>query len=196
VDATVADWITAGFTAVLALFTLALVVTTVYYAIQTKRTVDEMRTSRMEAQRSREQSVRPRLALDFERLGGSSATLTVWNVGQGAALHADLSLAFVARNGEEERRPWQPTVLAPGARQRFALPESLDMNLFAPGHTAVIVTGHLHDVLGCRHEVNEQITDVFERWERTKEALRLFPPEPVVTELEKLRQVLKGKGPS
>jgi len=59
--------------------TAVLVFVTIYYAIQNRRMAQEMR-------RAREALIRPKLALDFHRLGPTAMTLGVKNIGPGQPL--------------------------------------------------------------------------------------------------------------
>ena len=133
------------------LLTAVLVLVTGYYAWQNQR-MREMR-------RSRELSVRPQLALDFERLGGTAAAVVVSNVGQGTALDSDLTITFAPKNGSEpDVRHWQPAVLVPGASQRFFPPvQQLDMNALAATYASATVAGSTHDTLGGCHEVQVEV---------------------------------------
>lgn len=166
-----------------------LVVITGYYAWQNQRMVLEMR-------KARELSVRPHLRLDLERLGGVSAALTVTNVGLGPALDVEVTLAFVPRrSGPEEVRVWRPPVLVRGQGQRFAIPaEGLDMNAFAASYHEVLLTGKLNDTLGQRHQVDDAIRDIQERWTQTKEAKRLFSDSPLEKATKEIAKPLKEIG--
>ncbi len=145
---TVADWITAAFTAVLAVVTLVLAIATARYVTQTRCLVDETKKSREEAERgskqsaednrltreemaaSREethearlQSVRPRLALSLLYRGPTMAFVQVKNVGQGPALEVDIELAFEPAEGgtlPREVRRWRFPLVAPGEDHWFA----------------------------------------------------------------------------
>ncbi len=65
----------------------ALVLITGYYAFQNRQMAVEMR-------RSREATVRPKLAVDVHLLTPMYAMARVTNVGQGPALDVDVELAF------------------------------------------------------------------------------------------------------
>jgi hypothetical protein len=67
--------------------TFALVAITAYYAWQTQNMVREMRDSR-------ELSVLPKLTVDLSWLGPVNPVPAIINVGQGAAMRADLNVRF------------------------------------------------------------------------------------------------------
>lgn len=149
-DATVADWITAGFTVVLALVTGVLAWATARYVTQTRKLVaetkkgrkeaergrkqsaeesaltrEEMRASREEARRSRELSVLPKLAIDMETIAGMFVGLKLTNVGQGPALEVELTITFEPVEGgalPADARPWRAKVLARDEWLRFVPP--------------------------------------------------------------------------
>jgi len=60
---------------------------TIYYAIQNRRMAQEMR-------RAREALIRPKLALDFHRLGPTAMTLGVKNIGPGPAFAIDIKMVY------------------------------------------------------------------------------------------------------
>ena len=192
-EATAAEWITAGFTVVLAAFTAALVVVTGRYVEQTRLLVGETRASREEMRADRLQRVRPHFAMEFERLGGTAATLSVSNLGEGAALDSELTISFIPLEaGDPDVRRWQPPVVASGHRQRFFPPaEGLDMEVLASGYGSVRLRGVTHDVLGERHDVLAEIPDIPGWWRRTKEARRHHMPDPLERATKELSAPLK-----
>lgn len=149
-ETTVADWITAAFTAVLAVVTLVLVIATARYVTQTRRLVKETKRSRREMRRSREQSaednrlmreemaagreescrareqsVLPKLAIDMETIASMFVGLKLTNVGQGPALEVELTITFEPVEGGSlppDVRPWRAKVLARDEWLRFVPP--------------------------------------------------------------------------
>jgi len=84
---TVLDFLDQHAGAFAALLTLVLIAVTAYYAFQNRRMVKEM-------ERTRELSLLPRLALEFHRLGSATVTLSICNVGPGAALDVDVRMVY------------------------------------------------------------------------------------------------------
>ncbi len=190
-EATLADWITAGFTAVLALFTLALVVVTGRYAEQTRLMVGEMRESRKEARRSREQSVLPKLALSLEYRGPTFALIVVKNVGPGAALDADIELAFEPREGssyERDGRPWRTNLIGPGEEHWFFPPrpggETLYVEGLAAGFERITLNGTVRDALAVEHRVDEHFDDLPGFYELNKGAYHVWRQDETVLALK------------
>jgi hypothetical protein len=168
-EATAADWTTAIFTAALAFLTLVLAVATGYYAKQTRRMVEEMEASRAEARRGREQSIRPKLALTLVyRTEPELPYVAVKNVGSGAALEADLTLAFdPGAKGKQTRevRPWRENLIGPGDEHWFLSPRAaadgtLEADDLAAAFERIELTGKVQDALGTTHEVDERFDDL------------------------------------
>ncbi len=203
-EATAADWITAAFTAVLALFTLALVVATGYYAKQTRRMLGEMRASR-------EQAIRPKLALALRYHTPTFAAIAVKNVGPGAALEADLEFAFgPGAHGQQTRevKPWRTNLIASGEEHCFLPPagpdgSALEVKGLAAAFEQIELTGTVRDALGTLHQVGDRFEDLPSFYERNKaaqhviredetvRALKEQVGEPIVEELRELRRVVE-----
>ncbi len=135
--------------------TLALVVITFYYAVQTHRTVREMR-------KAREAALRPHLVPVFEPAGPprERGNIYVMNVGEGAALDIDVTL-HLAPDGMRsrlqtpmiksgERRIWNPTL--DGSSGNPDHPFYLDA---APGRTRLHLVGRCRDVARVWHTIDE-----------------------------------------
>jgi hypothetical protein len=141
------------------LLTAVLVAVTAYYATQNRRMVKEMA-------KTRELSVMPKLALEFHRLGPTSMTVAIKNVGLGAALELDVWLRYEpvpGRTAQEERR-WRRNVLAPGEQKDFLPPGNLDgnSNTLTANFRSIRLTGSMKDALGNKHSVDESFDDLAE----------------------------------
>ncbi len=195
-DATAADWITAGFIAVLAIFTLALAVVTGRYVEQTRLMVDEMRATREESRLARELSVLPKLAIDMETIAGMFMGLKLTNVGQGPALELQLTITFEPVEGGSlppDVRPWRAKVLARDEWLRFVPPrdqqgELLDVPFLGQAYRTITVKGRMHDALGHEHEVDERVDDLAGLHEMTSGAMVLVEKDHVRDELRELRK--------
>ena len=140
-----------------ALLTAALVLITVYYALQNRRMVAEMR-------RARGLAILPKLALDFHRLGPTTVTLAIKNVGPGAALEVDIKVTWEPLGvGEQTENRWRRNVLAPGEQADF-MPPGTDLNgnidSLPAKYRRVRLVGSMVDAAGERHDVSEVFDDL------------------------------------
>jgi hypothetical protein len=185
---------------VLTVFTLALVVATVYYALQTKRMVEEMGATREESRLARELSVLPKLAIDLDTIAGMFVGLKLANVGQGPALEVELIVAFEPVEGASiprDERPWRAKVLAQDEWLRFVPPrgeqgEPLEVPGLGQAYKEVTVKGRMYDALGRQHEVDERVSDLAGLHELTTQAMVLLEKDRVAEELRKLRKSADG----
>lgn len=86
-SATVIDYLDKHSGASTALLTLALVLVTIFYAVQNRRMVGEMAKTRALA-------ILPKLAVEFLHIGPNVMNVAVKNVGPGPALTVDIELTF------------------------------------------------------------------------------------------------------
>lgn len=181
----------------LALFNAVLVVVTIYYARQTRRMVDEMREARR-------LSVLPKLAMNLDIRHMGVGEIAIRNVGQGAALDAEIELTFEPIEGVQlpvERRRWRTGVIAPGEQHRFFPPWSqahpgqlMGMDELVALYRRVCLTGKCGAILGEGMEINEQLEDLAESWELAKSSLHELhenPAEKLAEEAEKSRRALE-----
>ena len=184
----------------LTVFTLALVVVTIYYALQTKRMVEEMRATRAESRLARELSVLPKLAIDLDTITGMFVGLKLTNVGQGPALEVELIVAFEPAEGSSlprDERPWRANVLARNEWLRFVPPRSeqgkpLEVPALGRAYKEATVKGRMHDALGRQHEVEERVSDLAGLHELTTQAMVLLEKDRVAEELRQLRKSADG----
>lgn len=154
-----------------AVLTAGLVLVTVYYAIQNRQMVSEMR-------QARDLTILPKLALDFHRLGPTAMTLAIKNVGPGAALDVDVHVVWEpsATDKPAEHR-WRRNVLAPAEQADFIPPgQGLDGNLNALPTTyeRVRILGQMKDSAGNQHHVDEVFDNLSEWREVLGEARQRF----------------------
>lgn len=165
-----------------------LVVITGYYAWQTRAMVTEMPNAR-------QLSLRPKIVLDLEMAGPTFGLIVVANVGAGAALHADLTIAFLTPDGQVgEERKWLEQLIVPGERHEFLPPKAAgDMNGLVAMHPMVTLGGTALDSFGQTIHVADEMF-MAEAWGRSAIKTHRFQ-EPVlerlVREAEKSRRVLE-----
>jgi hypothetical protein len=139
------------------LLTLVLVVVTGYYAVQNRRMAIEMR-------RAREAGIRPKLALDFHRLGPTAMTIAIRSVGAGAAFDVDVRIVYrpVASDAQDVVQKWRQSFLATGESRDFMPPGELNRNLnsLPVSYRSIMLKGTLRDAHGERHMVDECINDL------------------------------------
>lgn len=180
----------------LTVLTFGLVVATVYYALQTKRMVEEMEATRKESSLARELSVLPKLAIDLATITGMFVGLKLTNVGQGPAIEVELTIAFEPVEGASrprDERPWRVNVIARDEWLRFVPPrdergEPLDVPALGQAYKEVSVKGRMLDALGREHEVDERVSDLAGLHELTTGAMVLVEKDRVREELRELRK--------
>lgn len=142
------------------MLTAALVLVTIYYALQNRRMVAEMR-------RARGLAILPKLALDFHRLGPTTVTLAIKNVGPGAALGVDVKVVWEPlAAGERTENRWRRNVLAPGEQADFMPPGvglSGNIDSLPTKYRRVRLVGTMVDAAGEKHEVSE-VFDELPEW--------------------------------
>jgi hypothetical protein len=173
--ATVIDYLDHHEGAFVAILTLALVLVTIYYAIQNQHMVGEMAAGRRQA-------VLPKLALGFHRLGPTIVTIAIKNVGLGAALSVDVRMIYdplPGKDGHEIR--WRWPILAPGEQMDFMPPVDLQesLNSIPATYQAIRLEGTCTDATGREHEVEDEYGDLSE-WRDLlgKAHARFTQPEP------------------
>jgi hypothetical protein len=142
------------------ILTAVLVLVTIYYAIQNGRMVVEMR-------RTRGLVILPKLALDFHRLGPTTVTLAIKNVGPGAALGVDVKVVWEPlATGERTENRWRRNVLAPGEQADFMPPGtglSGNIDSLPAKYRRVRLVGTMVDAAGVSHGVSE-VFDELPEW--------------------------------
>jgi hypothetical protein len=155
--ATFIDYLDRHSGAFIALLTAVLVVVTAYYAIQTYRTVSEMK-------RARRESIRPKLALNFHRLGPTAMSVVIHNAGPGIAYDVNIKLRFEPLDeatGVHEQ-PWRHNVLGSGQRHDFLPPGGLNDNLntLPATYARIRLLGTMKDSEGREYAVDETFADL------------------------------------
>lgn len=151
-----------------AILTAALVAVTIYYAIQNRAMVKEMK-------HARDAALLPKLALDFHRLGPTAMTLAIRNVGPGAAIDVDVRAVWdPVADGAAPEQPWRRNILAPGEQADFMPPgETINdnINTLPATYRRVRLLGTMKDAAGNRHKVEECFDDLAE-WREVLRAAR------------------------
>jgi hypothetical protein len=146
------DWLDKHQGASTAFLTLALVGVTIYYAVQNRAMVREMK-------RAHDAAIAPKLALDFHRLAPVVITLEVENVGPGAAFDVDVRIFWDrATDGEAvEGMRWRQNVFTPGELADFFPPGDLNgnLNVIPVEFNQVRLVGTMKDAEANVHEVQE-----------------------------------------
>jgi len=141
-----------------AILTFVLVVVTAFYALKTFDMAREMK-------RARDATILPKLALDFHRLGPTTMTLLVQNVGPGAALEVDVRAVWEPlADGDAVERRWRRNTLASGDQADFMPPGDLNDNLNSLPKTyrSVRLVGVMKDAAGTEHKVDDLFDDLAE----------------------------------
>lgn len=160
--ATIVNYLDQHQGAAAAILTAALVLVTIYYAVQNRRMVAEMR-------RARGLAILPKLALDFHRLAPTAVTLAIKNVGPGAALDVDIKVIWEPLTaGDCAENRWRRNVLAPEEQVDF-LPPGTDLNgnidSLPAKYRRVRLMGTMLDAAGEKHDVNE-VFDELPEWRK------------------------------
>jgi hypothetical protein len=169
-NATVITYLDKHSGAATVLLTAILVVINAYYAVQNWQL-------RQEARRAREEAVRPKLAIEFHRLGPTATTIAIRNVGPGVAFAIDVKLSFVPQTGDgvHERR-WRANILESGAQADFLPPGELNDNLngLPAVFREIALSGTLKDADGVEHSVRDEVVDLADWREALHDARQRF----------------------
>jgi len=159
-----------------AILTFALVAVTIFYALQNRKMVREMK-------KARDAAVLPKLALDMHALGPNLFDLAIKNVGPGAALDIDVRTEWVPI--DESASPpgarWRRNVMASGEQVELFPPDkrSGGMESMPDIYEEVRLLGEMRDAVGNRHQVDERFEELPEWGQLVKEAQQSWkPPEP------------------
>lgn len=149
---------------VLVLLTAVLAATTVFYAIETRRT--------------RLQAIAPVLTLGFHPFSKMTVLPELVNVGMGAARNVDVTIAFVPADGssaERVERRWRHPLIEPGGRHAFISPEGADYNdQFSTLYQSVQIKGTALDSTGTAVIIDASIDDLREWYLLSKGALHYW----------------------
>lgn len=169
------------------ILTAALVLTTAVYSYFTWRMADEM-------QKTREQTLRPRLGLYVRAYGPMGGHVALRSLGPGTALDVLVALSFEPSG---ETREWRTPVFPPGAEAEFFFPKDEaeripDLKQLEEYGIHVRVTGSMRDVAGASHDVSEQLDAA--TWAKgLAEAHQVYvksPTDTVASEMKKIRETL------
>jgi hypothetical protein len=162
--------------AFVAILTLALVLVTIYYALQNQRMVREMASARRQA-------VFPRLVLGFHRLGPDVLTVAIKNAGLGAALGIDVRMIYERLDGSDQKEVrWRWPILTPGEQVDF-MPPGVDLqgnlNSIPATYRAIRLEGSCADATGRTHRVEDEYSELSEWREVLGQAhARFTQPDP------------------
>jgi hypothetical protein len=199
-EASPADWVTAAFTAVLAIVTLVLAVATSRYVTQTKRLVAETEQSRADAQAARALALQPDLRIDLTLITKMTAGVRLINVGQGPALDVQVTLTFEPRPGTDtvvDSRPWRTNVILAGEDHVFAPPMreqrvAASFETLAAGYHRLGMNGTMRDLLNRTHSIEAVVEDVPARQQEGADALHLYEENPVRRAGRQINHTLKA----
>jgi hypothetical protein len=171
--------------------TAALVFTTAVYAYFTWRMVDEMQKSRL-------QTLRPRLGLHIHPYSPLGGHVALRSLGPGVALDVGLTLNFEPSG---ETRPWRTPVFPPGEEAQFFFPKIEGNQL--PGFqdlekngVIVNVHGSMRDISGHEHTIAERF-DVAAWLEALGKENQVYDEpaaDKIARELKKIRERLEKGG--
>jgi hypothetical protein len=140
------------------ILTAALVGLNAYYAVQTRRTVEEMQAQRHAA-------LLPRLALGLFAAGPEHVFIEIRNVGPGAALDVDLALRLIKHDGDVETRRWPMSLMAPNDHEQvmYTPPGGdrlLKTDALAARFVRFEITGTMKDAADHEYPIAHQIDDL------------------------------------
>jgi len=186
-SATVIDYLDKHSGASTALLTLALVLVTIFYAVQNRRMVGEMAKTRALA-------ILPKLAVEFLHIGPNVMNVAVKNVGPGPALTVDIELTFdpADATAAPNTRRYRQNIILSGEQLVFSPPGDLSGNLDTLPQTyrSIRLSGSMTDASGKTHRVNETYDNLSEWRSLLHDANRSWrPPEPE----KRLAQALSDK---
>jgi hypothetical protein len=150
--------------------TAGLVYATWRLVAEARETRREMELTRGEAEEARRLGVRPHLTLEPKMMGPVYASLSVRNLGPGAARNVKLLVEFEPLG--DVRELTTPVILA-GHSETFILPDSInDLDGAQAANLVSKVTGEMYDVYGQRFPV-ELVFDWAPWVEKLTDARRL-----------------------
>lgn len=171
--------------------TLGLVVVTAYYAIQTRRTVIEMR-------KATEAQFLPALKISVTAIGPVNIDMVVTNVGKGAAL--EVNAKFCIRELKNSERYWTCPMLVPEGSERLAIPVGPEayessMDFFKATQSTLEFQAEYHDIFGKLHSVSHllDVTAQVKQFERTRVRYSEDELAQIRRELEKIARWLQQR---
>ena len=163
--------------------TTVLVLATIYYAWQTRRTVAELREARGVA-------ILPRVTVSAAFPGPKFMWVVLSNNGIGPALRVDMSISYEP-DGTEVR--WKAPLMVAGERHRLRPPDSLRDPSAMDANARIILRGTYQDAIGESHSIDEVFSPK-EHWDALVES-NTAPDrdmlKEVKDELEKIRKIME-----
>jgi len=171
--------------------TLLLVIVTAYYAIQTSKTVNEMK-------KATEAEFLPSLRLALGWIGPVNTQLVVTNAGKGAAI--GIKAKFGVRELKDSGRSWTWPMLMPGERETMEIavgPEKYEtsMDFFKGTQSTLDFQAEYSDILGKPHSISHSldITAQLKQFERTQVGYDEDEVARIREQLEKIARWLESR---
>jgi hypothetical protein len=172
------------------LLTAVLVGVNIYYAVQVRQTIAEMR-------RARGVAVLPRLAISIKSLGTGNGWPVIMNVGPGPAMDVHARIFYLPGGPQIT---WSQHVVAPGEVREFFPPNPAAPNqriyrldALTAIYSEIRLVATFRDALGELHESDDRI-EIRDWWEVIKNAyvrVSKDTPEETVKELAKIAEQLQ-----
>ena len=140
--------------------TAVLVAATIYYAWQTRQTVQQARETVEEMRRARGTQILPRLVPTLSKLPAANVLLEIVNAGTGPAFNVDVALIL---EPDGDPIPFVAPVMSPGEYQEFFAPgkgpssTEVQLAVISSVYTKLRLRGSCFDALGERHSIDELI---------------------------------------
>lgn len=135
--------------------TIALVLVTIYYARQTRRSVEEVVAARAA-------SIKPSIRLHFGTLPPDQVFLIVENVGTGPALGVDLRFALTGFTSGADVQTYATPMLRVGEARKFLYPtwgkvELMQLKSLQDVPVSIELTGMCMDTDGRQYDIHDAI---------------------------------------
>jgi hypothetical protein len=134
----------------------------------------------------------PKVALDFDYLGGPAFFVALTNTGSGPALDVDLTMTY---EPEGPKVHWKSPLLSPGECVRFLGPEGVHyMTALIEKYERLVLAGSCLDALGGVCDVHQTVI-VKENWQSAIDAQSVLDESDslkMTRELEKIRRELES----
>ena len=169
--------------------TLLLVIVTAYYAVQTRKTVNEMK-------KATEAGFLPSLKVALGWIGPVNTQLVVTNVGKGAAI--GIKARFGVREFKNSERSWIWPMLMPGEHETMQIPVGPEnyetsMDFFKHNQSTLDLQAEYSDILGKSHSISHSldITAQLTQFERTQVGYKEDELAQIRKQLERIARWLE-----
>jgi len=171
--------------------TLLLVIVTAYYAVQTRKTVNEMK-------KATEAEFLPSLKIALGWIGPMNTQLVVTNVGKGAAI--GIKARFGVREFKNSERSWIWPMLMPGEQETMQVPVGPEkyetsMDFFKGTQSTLDLQAEYSDILGKSYSVSYSldITAHLKQFEKTQVGYHEDELTMIREQLEKITRWLESR---